>query len=290
MKINRIGTYITGFKYYKKEVEIGDKLLLEKIRKMKIPPAYDNVTIINGKKILAYGYDSKNRKQIIYNNKYIEAQNCKKYSKIKDYDKYFLKIKKYISKDIKSTDEKTKLIAMIITLVLYCGFRIGNKKYEKENNSYGITTLKISHISILDDKKNNIIFDFIGKKGIRNTSICKNRYICEYLSKKIIEYRDKELNEQYIFIHNNIRINSKDVNNYLEDKIGIKITTKDLRTWNANNLFIKFITKSKKSKNPIKIALELTARELHNSPSVCKNSYIDPKIIEYAKKHIIDKN
>ena len=76
----------------------------------------------------------------------------------------------------------------------------------------------------------------------------------------------------------------------MEDKLGVKITSKDLRTWNANNLFTKFLNKSNNCKNPIKKALELTAIELHNTPTVCKNSYIDPRIIEYAKNQIINKN
>lgn len=291
MKIKRIGTYITGFKYYKNDIEITDGLLLEKIKKMKIPPAYDNVTIINNKKILAYGYDSKNRKQIIYNPNYVKVQNNKKYDKIEDFDKYFLKIKKCILKDIKSSDEKKKIIAMIITLILSCGFRIGNKKYEKENNSHGITTLKFSHINICDDKKDNIIFDFIGKKGVRNKSVCKNKYIYEYLSKKYSDLNcDKDIKDEYLFTHNDTRINSVDVNNYLANKLGVNITTKDLRTWNANNLFTKFFNKSADCKNPIKKAIELTAMQLHNTPTVCKNSYIDPKIIELAKSKIINKN
>jgi len=292
MKIKRIGTYITGFKYYKNDIEITDTILLEKIKKMKIPPAYDNVTILNNKKILAYGYDSKNRKQIIYNPIYVNLQNSKKYNKIEDFNKYFLKIKKCISKDIKSANEKTKIIAMIITLILSCGFRIGNKKYEKENNSHGLTTLKLSHINC-DNKNCNVTFDFIGKKGVRNKSVCKNKYIFEYLSKKLMENNNNELTDKYVFTYNNVCINSTDVNNYLEDKLGVKITTKDLRTWNANNLFTKFFNKSIKSKickNPIKKALELTAIELHNTPIVCKNSYIDPKIIECAKNEINIKN
>ena len=292
MKIKRIGTYITGFKYYKNDIAITDTILLEKIKKMKIPPAYDNVTILNNKKILAYGYDSKNRKQIIYNPIYVNLQNSKKYNKIEDFNKYFLKIKKCISKDIKSANEKTKIIAMIITLILSCGFRIGNKKYEKENNSHGLTTLKLSHINC-DNKNCNVTFDFIGKKGVRNKSVCKNKYIFEYLSKKLMENNNNELTDKYVFTYNNVCINSTDVNNYLEDKLGVKITTKDLRTWNANNLFTKFFNKSIKSKickNPIKKALELTAIELHNTPIVCKNSYIDPKIIECAKNEINIKN
>lgn len=286
MKIKRIGTYITGFKYYKNNIEISDGILLEKIKKMKIPPAYDNVTIINNKKILAYGYDSKNRKQVIYNPKYIKEQTDKKYDKIEDFGKYFLKIKKCIAKDIRSSDEKTKIIAMIITLILSCGFRIGNKKYEKENNSHGITTLKLSHISIGD---NNIEFDFIGKKGVRNKSVCNNKYIYEYLSKK---YEGCE-KDAYIFTCNNTCINSVDVNNYLANKLGVNITTKDLRTWNANNLFSKFFNKSlecKECKNPVKKAIELTAMQLHNTPTVCKNSYIDPKIIESAMNKFFNKN
>jgi DNA topoisomerase-1 len=300
MKIKRIGTYITGFKYYKNDIEISDGILLEKIKKMKIPPAYDNVTIINNKKILAYGYDSKNRKQVIYNPKYIKDRADKKYDKIEDFNKYFLKIKKCIAKDIRSSGEKTKIIAMIITLILSCGFRIGNKKYEKENNSHGITTLKFSHISICGSNGSNgsngcnIEFDFIGKKGVRNKSVCNNKYIYQYLSKKCEDLKsNSDIGDAYIFAHNDICINSVDVNNYLANKLGVNITTKDLRTWNANNLFTKFFNKlvdSKDCKNPIKRAIELTAIQLHNTPSVCKNSYIDPKIIELAQNKILHKN
>lgn len=52
MKISRLGTYITGFKYYKNKIEITNSDELEKIKLLKIPPAYDNVTIINNKKIM----------------------------------------------------------------------------------------------------------------------------------------------------------------------------------------------------------------------------------------------
>ena len=99
--------------------------------------------------------------------------------------------------------------------------------------------------------------------------------------------------DAYIFACNDVCINSVDVNNYLANKLGVNITTKDLRTWNANNLFTKFFNKSVDSrdcKNPIKRAIELTAIQLHNTPTVCKNSYIDPKIIELAQNKILHKN
>ena len=201
MKIKRVGTYLTGFKYYNynNNDEIIDDIKIANIKKLKIPPCYNNVVILNNKKIVAYGYDSKGRKQVVYNTKYIEKQNEKKYDKIERYDTYFIKIKKHISKDLKSYDEKNKIIAIIITLILTCGFRIGNKIYEKQNKSYGITTLNYSHIKLIQDNGNNsILFDFIGKKGVRNEAICKNKYICEYLFKKLKDINHKNTND-YIF-------------------------------------------------------------------------------------------
>jgi DNA topoisomerase-1 len=290
MKIKRVGTYITGFKYYKYRPgksgkpdmgsEITDEDTINKIKKFKIPPSYDNVVILNNKKILAYGYDSKGRKQVIYNSKHIEKQNELKYDKIQRFDKHFLKIKKQIAKDLKSSDEKNKIIAIIITLILSCGFRIGNIKYEKQNKSYGITTLNYSHIKLLND--NTVSFDFTGKKGVRNQAICKNKYIYAYLSAKLDilaspEYRECRECPEYIFKYNNRRITADDVNNYLMCKLKVNITTKDLRTWNANNLFNKYLHKYRNEKNPVKKALELTSFELHNTSNVCKKSYIDPK-------------
>jgi DNA topoisomerase-1 len=290
MKIKRVGTYITGFKYYKympgksgkpdMGSEITDEDTINKIKKFKIPPSYDNVVILNNKKILAYGYDSKGRKQVIYNSKHIEKQNELKYDKIQRFDKHFLKIKKQIAKDLKSSDEKNKIIAIIITLILSCGFRIGNIKYEKQNKSYGITTLNYSHIKLLND--NTVSFDFIGKKGVRNQAICKNKYIYAYLSAKLDILAYPECPKcpecpEYIFKYNNRRITADDVNNYLMCNLKVNITTKDLRTWNANNLFNKYLHKYRNEKNPVKKALELTSFELHNTSNVCKKSYIDPK-------------
>jgi len=300
MKIQRLGTYITGFKYYKNKIEITDSKELEKIKLLKIPPAYDNVTIINNKKIIAYGYDSKNRKQVLYNPKFIAKQNIKKYDKISTSINFFSKLKKKIATDLDSNNEKIKAISVIVTLILTCGFRIGNKKYEKENNSIGLTTLKYKHLKF---ENNKILIDFIGKKGVRNIAYCENHKIYEYLFNK---YNNAAKMDDYIFNYeNNKIITSNDVNEYLKSisllysKSNTIITTKDLRTWNANILFITFFKKIRKNRKgdpnidnesninkDIKKAIEMVAEKLHNTYNICKKSYIDPKIIDNAQKQI----
>jgi DNA topoisomerase-1 len=318
-KITRIGTYKTGFKYYKNKVEITNADDIEKIKLLKIPPAYENVSILNDKKIIAYGYDSKNRKQVLYNPTFIAKQNAKKYDKISTSIKFFSILKKRIASDLGSSDgggdEKTLAIAVIITLILTCGFRIGNKKYEKDNNSVGLTTLKYSHLKFDNDRQGILLIDFIGKKGVRNVADCDNKIIYEYLYNKYKNATSGASKDDYVFTYDGAKvITSADVNEYLKvisNKYSRKgtepiiITTKDLRTWNANMLFLTYYKKLRKSRDrgsrkdakdakdaedagedeksinkDIKAAIEMVAQKLHNSYSICRKSYIDPKIIE----------
>lgn len=308
--IRREGDYKSGFKYYKNDVEIKDKVEIERIRSLKIPPAYQKVVIVNNRKIVAYGYDSKGRKQVLYQPAFVKKQNDKKFKKIFASLQTFEKLKDVIARDMKNKkDIKQKEIAIIIDLIFNCGFRIGNKKYEKENNSVGLTTLKFSHMNFA---KKQIHIDFIGKKGVRNTAICHNKMIYSYLYNKC----QSTTSDSYVFSynHNDVlkNITSADVNEYIkavdEDT---KMTSKDLRTWNANYLFMSFFKQmtdaiaataataaiaatepkgnKEKIKNPVKRAIEMVANKLHNTYSICKKSYIDPKLVKYAEKMTHDR-
>lgn len=324
-KITRFGTYKTGFKYYKNKIEITNEDDIEKIKLLKIPPAYENVSILNNKKIIAFGYDSKNRKQVLYQPDFITKQTAKKYDKISTSIKFFSKLKKKIATDLGSGsggDEKTLAIAVIITLILTCGFRIGNKKYEKDNNSVGLTTLKYKHLKFDNEKQGVLLIDFIGKKGVRNVAECDNKIIYEYMYNKYIKATAASGagvagKEDYVFCYDGAKvITSSDVNEYLrvissqysgKGAEPIIITTKDLRTWNANTLFLTYYNKLRKSRSrgsrkdakvedakdtlvssatlktinkDIKTAIEMVSAKLHNSYSICKKSYIDPKIID----------
>lgn len=285
MWYKRIGDYKSGFKYYKNNNEItNDKLLF--FKSLKIPPAYNNVSINSNKnsKILAFGFDSKNRKQVIYHPKFIKEQTNKKYERFIRLEKEIPKIKNIIFKDIKSTNIKKKEIAIILFMILNCGFRIGNDKYVKENNSYGLTTLEFRHLIF---NKKNIIIEFVGKKGVINKSICNNITIYNYLLNKKTKSNEDSRVFSYHFNETIYNINSKDVNIYLK-KINNEITSKDLRTWNANHLFIKYINNENilKEKNPIKKAIEMVAFDLHNTPAICRKSYLHPEIIFFIENKI----
>lgn len=275
----RLGNYKTGFSFVNSNNKIiKDKNILLWIKSLHIPPVYNDVVISANKdnKILAYGYDSKRRKQIIYNPKYVQEQQQNRYKKIIEHHEVFYNLIKQISKDMKDPMNNIKEKAIIIYLIINCGFRIGNKKYEKENKSFGISTIKFKHINFINNK---IIFDFIGKKGVRNIAECHNSEIYNYLkdkSKNHIETDDVFTN-----------INSKDVNEYLK-QFHDDITCKDIRTWCANLMFLEYIKEAINNdiKKPIKYAIDNVSERLHNTSTVCKKSYIDPNLIKMMEEKI----
>jgi len=240
-----------------------------------IAPAYNNVKInLNSKaKVLAIGYDDKNRPQYIYNKNEIKKRGTSKFKHLIKFGKNYDKIVNQIERDfMKRGESKEKQIAMILKIIMDCNFRIGNDRYTRDNNSFGVSTLTKKH---LKSKNGHLIIDFIGKKGVRNRCVVKNKKI-----KNNLMTRKKKLkSDERIFSHDSDEIKSTDVNEYLK-KLG-NYTTKNFRTWGANIELIKLLVKN----NELQDCIDEVADKLHHTSAICKKNYIDPKLIEYYEKN-----
>ena len=85
------------------------------IQNLYIPPAYEDVKInLNKKeKVLAIGYDEKQRPQYIYNKRFTERNSKKKFHKMIEFGESYQKIMNSVRKDLYSEGEpKEKQIAM----------------------------------------------------------------------------------------------------------------------------------------------------------------------------------
>ena len=269
-------------KYYdKNDKEIKNKKRIDNaIKGVYIAPAYDNVKINLKKdeKVLAIGYDDKNRSQYVYNKKYTQSQSYKKFDKMIEFGKNFNKINDKINDDLYTVkDSKNKQIAIILKLIMECQFRIGNDVYSKKNKSYGTTTLQGKHIKV--KSKNELIIDFNGKKNVRNVCTVKNKKLVKTLrqKKRTINKNDRIFTYRRGERYYNIK--SSDVNKYLK-QFG-KFTAKDFRTWGANIELIKELMKNKNSE--LKKCIENVSIKLHNTPTICKSNYLDPELMEFYK-------
>lgn len=239
-----------------------------------VPPGYKDLHIFNdpNSKVYAYGYDKKGRKQIIYNPWFIEQQRQQRFQKIIELKSAIKKMQSELEHILNASSpakSKDVQIAVILKLMLLCNFRIGNVKYLKDNGSYGLTTLQWNHVNLF---KNYVEIEFIGKKGVVNKSTCDDKIIT-----KILTQMKKESSSSNVF-----SVSSKNVNIFLQ-QFG-NMTTKDIRTWHANYLFVKYYRQaqqlniSQEECNIKKYAIANVAKELHNTPVVCKKNYLLPEL------------
>ena len=265
-----------SFKYYNKKGDQISKKSIQKYLTFYIPPAYDNVKVnMKRNKVLAIGYDDKDRPQYIYDSKYTKKQSKNKFKKLISFGENYNRIYKQIESDLNLPDNsKKKQVAIILMIIIDCNFRIGNNKYTKDNKSYGVSTLEKRH---LKREKNQLIIDFIGKKGVKNKCTIKNNKI----KRKLTEKRRSLNNNDKLFTYKKddeeYNVTANDVNDYLKE-LG-NYSTKYFRTWNANIEFIKEIKKTK----DLNKCIDNVANKLHHTPAICKKDYINFKLIDFYK-------
>lgn len=262
----------------------------EKIRisNLKIPPNWKNVKInknINGK-VQVIGYDDKNREQRIYHSDWIEKAKREKYRNMNNLSKKYSEFDNILDKYIRRKDlSKECVIANMLKILMIFNIRIGSDIYFEENKTCGLCTLQKKNFKIID---NEYFLIFIGKKGIKHTKHVKNIKIKHFLE-KMMKIKNDRL---FCYVENNeiFPIISTDLNNFLKINLGENFSAKDLRTYSANLLFKNYLKQFGKPhsisyihKN-IREAIRLTSEQLGNTSRVCKESYIDPKIIN---KYII---
>ena len=266
---------------------IKNRNQLNRFKSLKIPPAYTNVKISAYKDtaIQAIGQDNLNRKQYIYHQDFIEEQKEVKFSDLILFGRKLKRIRKDVNNNLKNIQNnlsKEKIISIIIFLIDKCHFRIGTEKYKKLYNTYGVSTLSPNHLIF---NKNNLVIQFIGKKGVLNKSKISNGHAIDYL-KQLCQYNsDKE----YIFYYqDNINlhhITHTQINNFLQ-KYNRHISAKFFRTWCANHTMLGELVVLPKLENikdrqkEVRRIIKVVASKLNNTPQVSKSNYIYDQLIE----------
>lgn len=151
-----------------------------------------------------------------------------------------------------------------------------------ENNSFGLTTLRNRHVKVTGS---TIRFRFRGKSGIVRDIDLSNKKLAQIV-RRCQELPGQDL-FQYIDANEQLSgVSSGDINDYLREAAGFDLTAKDFRTWAGTVLAARELgnaehahSKAQLKRNIVK-AVELVAKRLGNTRTVCQKCYIDPSIIE----------
>ncbi|AYN68908.1 DNA topoisomerase IB [Euzebyella marina] len=272
------------FVYLSSKGPLTQKEQLERIQKLVIPPAWQDVRIThlaNGH-LQAIGTDEKQRKQYRYHDLWTKVRNQTKFYRMAFFAKSLPGIRKQIEKDLRQRGwPQSKMMALIIKLMEETHIRIGNEQYARRNKSYGLTTLRKKHVEVYKD---GIRFHFMGKKGKEHKITLKNKRLIKLINKceeipgwELFKYFDDNGERQ--------TVDSEMVNSYIKDISGYSFSAKDFRTWAASVVFFDTLMHLELPENEKEIhknvltGFDAAADALGNTRNVCRKYYVHPLLV-----------
>ncbi|WP_181706200.1 DNA topoisomerase IB [Chthonobacter rhizosphaerae] len=263
---------------------VRDKAVLERIRKLVIPPAWTHVWISldPNSHLQATGRDQKGRKQYRYHPTFSLQREAVKFEHLIEFASVLPEIRARTLADLSKRGlPREKLLATVVRLLETTLIRIGNEDYAKENKSFGLTTLRCRHVAV---EGQAIRFCFKGKSGkewrlkVSDRRVAKILRTCQELpGQRLFQYVDDDGTLQ--------AIDSSDVNAYLKEITGKDVTAKDFRTWAGTVQAALALagTEMPETKTSVRKALRAAivdvSAKLGNTPSVCRKSYVHPEVL-----------
>ena len=275
-----------GFRYVDPDgKQVRSQQTLARIRALAIPPAWREVWIsphVDGH-LQATGRDARGRKQYRYHSRWREQRDETKYGRVRRFADALPRIRRRVQRDLKRAGlPREKAIATVVRLLETTYMRVGNEQYARENDSFGLTTLREHQVRVRGAR---LRFRFRGKSGVEHRIEVSDRALSTIV-RRLQELPGEEL-FQYVDDEGETRtIESADVNDYLRDAAGEPYTSKDFRTWAGSLLAVQALCEAgaahpgRGAARAVAAAIESVARQLGNTKSVCRKCYVHPGVLE----------
>jgi DNA topoisomerase I len=272
----------TGFRYLTPDGRVvRDQQTLARIRKLAIPPAWEEVWICvqaDGH-LQATGRDARGRKQYRYHSRWREVRDETKYGRMLAFSKALPRIRRRVTQDLALSGlPRDKVLAAVVRLLETTRIRVGNEEYARANDSFGLTTLRTRQVRV---RGSTMSFRFRGKSGVQHSVALSDRKLAT-LVRRMRDLPGYEL-FQYLDEAGETRaVDSADVNDYLKAIAGEEFTSKDFRTWAGTVLAAEALhtLEAPAGKQKLTQAIETVARQLGNTKAVCRKCYIHPAVID----------
>jgi len=251
-----------------------------------IPPAWEDVWLsphANGH-IQAIGTDAAGRRQYIYHEQWIQQRALKKHAHVIDFARRLPKARKVVAQHLDLPGmPRERALATAFRLLDLGLFRVGGETYAEENGSFGLATLRKEHLSVT---KGTMYFEYIAKSGKHRQLRIDDQDVLTAIKQmrrrrgggdELLAYQDQKQWSD---------VSSTDINAYVKEVLDGDASAKDFRTWHATVLAAVALssdavpTSRTASKRAISQAMKQVSEYLGNTPTVCRASYVDPRILE----------
>jgi DNA topoisomerase-1 len=275
-----------GFSYVDADGRVvREREHIRRFRSLVIPPAWTDVWIcpIAEGHLQVTARDARGRKQYRYHPRFRAHRDNLKFEKMVELSDVLWKVRERVERDIARPGlQRRTVMATLVWLLDRTLIRVGSHELAKENDSFGLTTLRRRHVSI---EGATLRFEFRGKSGVEHAVAVTDRRIArivqrcrELPGRELFQYVDARGRRQIVY--------SDDVNLYLREITGRDVTAKDFRTWAGTMIAAEALRElgpapsERAAKQNVLRAIDRTAERLGNTRAVCRKYYIHPALIE----------
>jgi DNA topoisomerase I len=281
---SRAGDPRSGFVYLRADGKpLRLKYALERIRSLAIPPAWTEVRIAADPqaKIQAVGRDAAGRLQYRYHADHVALSHTRKYRKLLAFARALPRLREATNLHLRQEGVgREKVLATVVRLMNRAFFRIGSERYAVVNRTFGIATLRKSHLEI---RGNDLIFRYVGKGSADQRRVVADTPLVEIIEElrrlpgeRLFRYRDAD--------GNICDVTAREVNAYIKEILGESYSSKDMRTWGGTVRAATVLAdlgpapNLREAKRNVVMMYQLVSSELGNTPAVCRSAYVHPVV------------
>jgi DNA topoisomerase I len=97
----------------------------------------------------ATGRDARNRKQYIYHRDWRSVREAAKFASLAAFVEALSSIRDRVARDLRLPGvPREKILATVVRLLDETSIRVGNDEYRRQNNSFGLTTLRDRQVTL----------------------------------------------------------------------------------------------------------------------------------------------
>ncbi|MGW0121812.1 DNA topoisomerase IB [Streptomyces sp. NPDC003327] len=253
-----------------------------------VPPAWRDVWLCpwpNGH-IQAVGTDAAGRRQYRYHEEFRRRQDEAKHAHVREVARGLPRLRRAVERDLALRGLcRDRVLACAARLLDLGFFRVGGERYQRDNSSYGLTTLRREHARCAGGE---VCLSFPAKSGRRQTRALVDEPA--YRVVRALIRRPGDDGRLFVYWEGRAwhQLRAEELNAYLRDRSGRDITAKDFRTWHATVLAAVALAVSAPvaadgpttRAKAVSRAVREVSDYLGNTPAVCRASYIDPLVVE----------
>jgi DNA topoisomerase-1 len=283
--IYRLGSKTRGFRYVNDAGRaVRDPRTLARIDALRVPPGWRDVRIAAsaGAAIQAWGFDARGRRQYRYHSRAAERGQLRKFYRVRAMGHELPRIRQSVRAASRGRALARETVAAIVLRLIGDGFfRPGSEKSTRENSTFGITTMRKSHVELVGEC---VVFRYVakGRKRLRQCVVSRElaaaiRRLRATPGGRLFRYRAADGRWR--------DLDARDVNEYLRRDLATRYTAKDFRTWGGTLRAAIVLAELGAASSPteakrrVALAMRLVSAELGNTPTICRKSYVHPIVV-----------